>query len=645
MSNGNSGPGAFTVGSPECLPWLTSVGASTQARKFQGSASSIDGWEFFGASVTNGTDELTLVDAADAGSELCIPEELDPSMVANKIVLCLRGAIARTDKSNAVMLAGGAGMIMYNANNGQVLDSDNHFVPSVHISYSDGAVIKDYISSSGAGASARINGGEKVYTPAPIMAAFSSRGPNRVGQDIIKPDITAPGVSILAANTPYPIGAVQGELFQAISGTSMSSPHMAGVFALIKQAHPEWTPAMAKSAVMTTAHQNVMKEDGITPADPFDFGAGHVDVGSAGAGSPFMPGLVYDAGFFDYVAFMCEAAPGFWTEGSCEYVQSLGYSTEGHNLNYPSIGAFGFRGVITVTRTVTSVADDVREYTPTVEMPEGFDVQVSPETLVLSPGESTTFEVQMTNTGAPGEVWRTGSLTWTDSTGQYQVYSPIAVSSVAFDAPIEIQADPAVDGNLTFQIGIGYEGSYSAASHGLEPANVIEDNVVQDPDSEFDPEDGYSNEHVIEVSGAALLRLAMPPFSVDDNSTDLDLYLFNPLGEFVDFSFNGFTDELIDVLLPMDGNWTVFVHGWNTVGPSADYKLFTWTVSATPGGNLSLDDAPDTAIPGPGDIEVSWSNAAAGEWHLGAVSHAGDPRGESELLGLTVIDVNNLFLY
>ena len=56
----------------------------------------------------------------------------------------------------------------------------------------------------------------------------------------------------------------------------MSSPHVAGLFALIRQAHPDWTAAMAaKSAVMTTARQDVVKEDGVTPADPFDMGAGH----------------------------------------------------------------------------------------------------------------------------------------------------------------------------------------------------------------------------------------------------------------------------------------------------------------------------------------------------------------------------------
>lgn len=111
-SAGNSGPSAVTVGSPATLPWITSVGASTQSRTFQGSAKSSAGdWEFFGASITAGTEELPLIDSTDAGSELCIPGDLDENKVAGKIVLCKRGAIARVAKSAAVYEAGGAGMM------------------------------------------------------------------------------------------------------------------------------------------------------------------------------------------------------------------------------------------------------------------------------------------------------------------------------------------------------------------------------------------------------------------------------------------------------------------------------------------------------------------------------------------------------
>ena len=145
-SNGNSGPGPATIGSPASVPWLTSVGASTQDRTFQGSAASSDGWEFFGASITPGTDELPLVDATDAGDELCFPGALDPAMVTGKVVLCKRGGFARVAKSEAVFLAGGAGMILYNANDGQSQVTDTHWVPSVHINNTDGLIIKDYLS-------------------------------------------------------------------------------------------------------------------------------------------------------------------------------------------------------------------------------------------------------------------------------------------------------------------------------------------------------------------------------------------------------------------------------------------------------------------------------------------------------------------
>ncbi|HFE65965.1 MAG TPA: hypothetical protein ENJ93_01770, partial [Chloroflexi bacterium] len=225
-SNGNSGPGPYTVGGPASVPWITSVGASTQDRTFQGSAVLGNGAEYFGASITGGTDVLPLVDAADAGDELCAPGSLDPNVVAGKIVLCKRGAFARVAKSEAVDIAGGAGMILYNASDTQSQVTDNHFVPSVHINNTDGLAIKDYIANT-ANPTASINGGVFTPIPAPWMASFSSRGPNPVAEDIIKPDVTAPGVNILAGNTPTPELGAPGELFQAISGTSMSSPHVA----------------------------------------------------------------------------------------------------------------------------------------------------------------------------------------------------------------------------------------------------------------------------------------------------------------------------------------------------------------------------------------------------------------------------------
>ena len=218
-------------------------------------------------------------------------------------------------------------------------------MPSVHISYTLGTQVKAYVTAEGDDATAKINGG--VYTPiqGSVMAGFSSRGPNRFSGDIIKPDVTAPGVNILAGNTPVPVGfsppesGTPGESFQAISGTSMSSPHVAGVFALIKQAHPDWSAAMAKSALMTTSRQDVTKEDATTAADPFDMGAGHIAPGErVHKGSAFQPGLAYDAGLFEYAAFTCGAGLGIFTSATCDFLESVGIPMDPSDLNVPSIG-------------------------------------------------------------------------------------------------------------------------------------------------------------------------------------------------------------------------------------------------------------------------------------------------------------------
>ena len=137
-SAGNSGPGASTIGGPAAVPWLTSVGASTQDRFFEGEVKLDKGGKFKGASITPGTDgELPLIDAEFAGGDLCLPGTLDAS-VAGKVVLCRRGAIGRAEKSFAVSLAGGAGMVLYNNTNDDNLFTDTHHVPSVHLDLDEG---------------------------------------------------------------------------------------------------------------------------------------------------------------------------------------------------------------------------------------------------------------------------------------------------------------------------------------------------------------------------------------------------------------------------------------------------------------------------------------------------------------------------
>ncbi len=445
-SAGNSGPSPATLGNPGTMPWLTTVGASTQPRFWQGTAVSSDGWSFSGASVTMGTaGEVPLIDAGDAPApdvpsffaELCFPESLDPNVVTGKIVLCRRGAIARASKSFAVLQAGGVGMILYNNDDDDNLFTDTHWVPSVHINNSDGLAIKSYIAGSGSPTASIVAGGATRLSSAPSMAYFSSRGPNPVVPDIIKPDITAPGHQILAGYSPFPDpgSTAPGNLFAAISGTSMSSPHVAGIFALLKQAHPDWSPAVAKSALMTTAYQDVRDSDRVSLADPFDMGAGHADPGGMWSkGSIDEPGLAYQAGVLDYLGFLCDTFPYVFVDpaATCGFLASQGIPTEARNLNYPSIGIAEVRGSQTVIRTVTSVAKESgnRSYRAVVDAPPGFDVTVEPAIINLKSGESATYAVTITDLGGIAGEWRFGSLTWVEKSADYAVYSPIAVKAV-----------------------------------------------------------------------------------------------------------------------------------------------------------------------------------------------------------------------
>ncbi len=194
--------------------------------------------------------------------------------MAGKIVVCDRGVNGRTDKSVAVLEAGGVGMILVNTSPNSI-NADLHFVPTVHLSDIDRAAVKAYAAT--AGATAQINQSTLIFNaPAPFTATFSSRGPLAAGGgDLLKPDVMAPGNDILAAVAPP---ANHGLSFNVYSGTSMSAPHVAGLAALLKDLHPDWSPMMIKSALMTSATDVLDPARRLRPARPVTFrqGAGHV---------------------------------------------------------------------------------------------------------------------------------------------------------------------------------------------------------------------------------------------------------------------------------------------------------------------------------------------------------------------------------
>jgi subtilisin family serine protease len=165
------------------------------------------------------------------------------------------------------------------------------------------------------------------------MADFSSSGPAISDSDFVKPDLTAPGIDILAGSTPDLANGTTGEYFGYLSGTSMAVPMVAGIAALLKEAEPDWSPAAIKSALMTTARDDVVTEDAAFSANPFDMGSGHVDANVA-----LSPGLVYESSYEDFRAYLCGTDTRIVPATECAMLEAAGYPVSARQVNLPSIG-------------------------------------------------------------------------------------------------------------------------------------------------------------------------------------------------------------------------------------------------------------------------------------------------------------------
>eukprot|EP00249_Psilotum_nudum_P017469 c26338_g1_i2 orf=127-2550(+) len=453
-SAGNSGPYPGSV--TNVAPWVLTVAASTVDRDFPapvilGDSSSYRGISLYAGPGLRGS-QVPLIYARDAAlngnpsAVLCMPGTLDPNLVAGKIVLCDRGVNARVNKGIVVQQAGGAAMILANGeDSGEELTADSHVLPATLVGFKEGAAIKAYIAKTkNATAYIAFEGTQLGVKPAPIIASFSSRGPNPLPLQILKPDITAPGVNILAAWTGA-VGPTSDKTdnrivdFNIISGTSMSCPHVSGLAALLKGAHPDWSPAAIKSALMTTATiadntGNVVTDGANSNAStPLCHGSGHVNPDAA-----LDPGLVYDLGVQQYVDFLCSLG---YKDAALEVFAKGQYSCSGAliqpgELNYPSFSVvfdpndWQLPFTSRLTRTVTNVGAANSVYTARVISPKGVTVTVKPEKLVFKQKKESLsyeviFEASLLNLRA-GVDHVFGRLTWTD--GLHEVNSPIVVT-------------------------------------------------------------------------------------------------------------------------------------------------------------------------------------------------------------------------
>ncbi|KAL8144846.1 hypothetical protein AgCh_003167 [Apium graveolens] len=376
-------------------------------------------------------------DAYEEDAELCKAESLDSEKVKGKILVCLRGDTARVDKGQQALSAGAVAMILANNDlSGNEIIADPHVLPASHITYSDGLAVYQYIKSTKSPVAYLTRPTTQLGTkPAPFMAAFSSTGPNLVTPEILKPDITAPGVSIIAAYTREQGPTNQKfdkrrVLFNAVSGTSMSCPHVSGIAGLLKTLHPKWSPSAIKSAMMTTARTQDNKLRAMTnashlKASPFSYGAGHVQPNRA-----MDPGLVYDLTVDDYLTFLCSLN---YNQSQITLFSEEPYSCPEKviltDFNYPSITVPNLKGSITVTRTVKNVGSP-GTYKARIVRPPGITVSVEPDSMNFNKiGEEKSFKVTLKlKQRSAAKEYVFGKLIWSD--GKHYVRSPIVVKAI-----------------------------------------------------------------------------------------------------------------------------------------------------------------------------------------------------------------------
>ncbi|XP_051139390.1 subtilisin-like protease SBT1.7 [Andrographis paniculata] len=453
-SAGNGGPSEGALSN--VAPWMTTVGAGTMDRQFPSHVTLGNGRKLTGVSLYKGKPlarSVQLVYAGNASSmstgNLCMKGSLIPERVRGKIVLCDRGLNPRTEKGLVVKDAGGIGMILSNTDTyGEELVADSHFIPTAAVGLIAGNEVRDYITSTHNPTATIVSGDTQLgIQPSPVVAAFSSRGPNPITPEILKPDLIAPGVNILAGWTGKvgPTGLREDTRrvdFNIVSGTSMACPHVSGLAALIKGAHPEWSPAAIRSALMTTAYSKYKNGERIqdvatgTASSPFDYGSGHVNPVSA-----LDPGLVYDAAEEDYINFLCAIK---YSSAMIKLITKRDYTCRTDkeysigDLNYPSFsvslqtasgpnGGSSTTSVVKYTRTLTNMGQPASYKVSISQETKEVKIVVIPEVLKFSkPNEKKTYTVTFTADSMPSGTTSFAHLEWSD--GKHIVSSPIAFS-------------------------------------------------------------------------------------------------------------------------------------------------------------------------------------------------------------------------
>ncbi|GMI96725.1 Subtilisin-like protease 1.9 [Hibiscus trionum] len=439
-SAGNEGPDVETLHNG--TPWVLTVAAGTMDRDFVatlnfGSKGSVNGWALYPGNFSSSQFSIVFMDACDNTTAL--------REVKQKIVVCQDpgGDDSLSDQVNNVQLAGNtAGVFIVN----NVDISGQTPFPAIFLEQKDGDAVVDFIKShTDPKASIEFKKTILGIKPSPRVTTYTSRGPSYSCPSVLKPDIMAPGDSVLAA-WPTNIGAAvvnEDTLFSnfnILSGTSMACPHVSGIAALLKAAYPDWSPAAIRSALMTTSDQidntgSPIKDIGenLRAANPLAMGAGHINPNKA-----LDPGLVYDATVQDYVNLLCGLNFTAQQMKTITKSSSNNCSNPSLDLNYPSFIAFfndrdakpNSTTVLEFQRSVTNVGDGSSTYRASVTPIKRLKVRVEPDVLVFrAKYEKKSFKLSVEGPRQLKEAVSFGYLSWEDGGRRHVVKSPIVATS------------------------------------------------------------------------------------------------------------------------------------------------------------------------------------------------------------------------
>lgn len=640
-SAGNSGPGAATVAHRS--PWVATVAASTHNRNVTNSLVNMTGGmeppeDMIGAGLTEGYGPAEIVYAGDYPSALTDTPELcgvgsiedytspwDPGTFNGEIVICDRGTFARVEKGSNVLAAGAGGMILANdPASGNSLNGDAHELPAVHITYSDGVTLKAWVAGDGGPKMGTITGYEVDYSPenGDIMAAFSSRGPN-VALDVLKPDVTAPGVSIWAAvNTTEPTDPPE---YNFLGGTSMSSPHNAGAGALMAALHPDWTPHEIKSALMTTAWTaTVLKEDGSTPADPFDMGSGRLDLTKAA-----QAGLVLD-----------ETTANFENANPAD-------GGDPRTLNIASMYNSQCVQSCSWTRTVKSALGTSMDWLASAS--GSFGVTVEPSSFTLEPGQSQEIVVTADVTAAATGSWLFAEVQLTPDDAEVSTaHFPVAVMPTRGTLPdsVDIQTRRDAGSQLVPDLTAIEITELTVETFGLALGDQYDFQLDEDPTNS----NPYNNldevwwTTVTVPAGAKRLVAEV----VASTAVDIDLFVGTGSTPSAATEECGSTTptflEYCNVDEPAAGTWWVLVQNWaESAPPPDDVTTIIGIVPGSDAGNMTVTGPASVPVLEPFDLRVFWNEPAmeAGDYWYGAFTIGTDAANPGNV-GMVRVDLERL---